>query len=91
MKAIVDDAATKKVRFVPHSWSSAINTAAALHVYASSPNGQVFELKPMPSPMQHELVEDPIEQTNGRIPVPDSPGLGITIREDVVKKYLFTG
>ena len=37
MKTIVDDAASELVRFVPHSWSSALNTAAALHVFAASP------------------------------------------------------
>ncbi len=91
MKAIVDDALTQRVRFVPHSWSSALNTAAALHVYASSLNGQVFELKPTPSPMQNELVENPIEQVNGWIKVSDAPGLGLTVNEDVVKKYAFEG
>jgi L-alanine-DL-glutamate epimerase-like enolase superfamily enzyme len=91
MKAIVDDALTQRVRFVPHSWSSAINTAASLHVYAASTNGEVFEIKPAPSPMQHELVENPIEQKDGWIAVPNTPGLGITIDEKAVKKYLYQG
>ncbi len=91
MKAIVDDALTQRVRFVPHSWSSAINTAASIHVYAASTNGHVFEIKPTPSPMQHELVEDPFEQKDGWIPVPDAPGLGITINEKAITKYLYQG
>jgi len=91
MKAIVDDALTQRVRFVPHSWSSAINTAASIHVYAASTNGQVFEIKPTPSPMQHELVENPFEQKDGWIPVPDAPGLGITINEKAITKYLYPG
>ncbi len=90
MKAVVDDAAMHDVRFVPHSWSSAINTAAALHVYAASPNGQVFEVKPAPSPMQHELVRTPFDQVDGRIAVPAEPGLGVDVQEDVVRKYLFS-
>lgn len=91
MKAIVDDALTQNVRFVPHSWSSAINTAASLHVYAASTNGEVFEIKPAPSPLQNELIENPIEQKDGWIAVPKTPGLGITINEKVIKKYLFQG
>ena len=87
MKAAVDLAATAGVQFVPHSWSSAINTAAALHVYAASPNGRVFELKPDPSPMQHELVTSPFEAKNGKLAVPDSPGLGIEVDEQVVRAY----
>lgn len=90
MKAIVDDAATELVRFVPHSWSSALNTAAALNVFASSANGHVFEIKPNRSPMQHELVRDPIEQRDGWIEVRDAPGLGVTVDEDVVRTYSFS-
>jgi L-alanine-DL-glutamate epimerase-like enolase superfamily enzyme len=90
MKAIVDDAASELVRFVPHSWSSALNTAAALNVFAVCPNSHVFEVKPNPSPMQHELVSDPIEQHDGWIEVRDDPGLGVTVVEDVVRQYSFT-
>jgi L-alanine-DL-glutamate epimerase-like enolase superfamily enzyme len=89
MKLIADDAHNEQVRFVPHSWSSAINTAASLHVFASSPNGVVFELKPTPSPMQHELVRRPFEQVDGYIEVPDEPGLGVEVDEAVVRKYAF--
>ncbi|MFN0153004.1 MAG: mandelate racemase/muconate lactonizing enzyme family protein [Gaiella sp.] len=90
-KAVVEDAAGQGVGWVPHSWSSAINTAAALAVFASSSNGHVFEIKPNPSPMQHELVTDPFEQENGWIEVRDEPGLGVTVDEDVVRSYGFTG
>jgi L-alanine-DL-glutamate epimerase-like enolase superfamily enzyme len=89
VKTIVDDAASQLVRWVPHSWSSAINTAAALSVFASSTNGHVFEIKPNPNPMQHELVSDPFEQHDGWIEVRDAPGLGITVDEDVVRRYGF--
>jgi L-alanine-DL-glutamate epimerase-like enolase superfamily enzyme len=91
MKQIVDYAAQHNLRFTPHSWSSAINTAAAAHVFASSPNGVVFELKPEPSPMQHELVDEPLVQHDGYVPVPDRPGLGVTVNESVVERYRFTG
>ena len=90
-KLIVDDAASEGVRWVPHSWSSAINTAAALHVFAASPNGHVFEIKPNPSPMQHELVAVPIDQRDGWIEVPTAPGLGIDVDEETVRRYSFSG
>jgi L-alanine-DL-glutamate epimerase-like enolase superfamily enzyme len=89
MKLAVDEAAAAGVRFVPHSWSSAINTAAALHVFAASPNGVVFELKLRPSPMQHELVAQPFEQEGGRLAVPDRPGLGCEVDEAAVERYSF--
>ncbi len=72
-----------------HSWSSALNTAASIHLTAASPNYIVMEMKPIPSPMQNELVLDPIEVKDGWIAVPDQPGLGVEVDETVVQKYLF--
>jgi len=90
VKQIIDLAAVNNVYYNPHSWSSAINTAASLHLCASATNTLVFELKPNHNPMQHELVEQPIEHLNGYVKVPDKPGLGIIVKEDVVRKYAFT-
>jgi L-alanine-DL-glutamate epimerase-like enolase superfamily enzyme len=84
-------AAAHGIRLVPHSWSSAINTAAALHVFAAVPNGHVFELKPHPSPMQNELVSTPFDQVDGWIEIPQAPGLGVEVDEDVVAGYAVTG
>lgn len=72
-----------------HSWSSALNTAASLHLTATAPNYIIMEMKPAPSPMQHELVTEPIEQQDGWLTVPEGPGLGVEVNEDVVRKYLF--
>lgn len=71
-----------------HAWSSAIVSAASLAVSFASPACQLFELKPLRNPMQHELVEVPLTHEGGWVYPPDtSPGLGITVREDVVDRY----
>ena len=88
VKQVIESAALKHQFYNPHSWSSAINTAASLHLCASAANGIFFELKPNPNPMQHELVDSPFDQAGGYVHVPDEPGLGVTVRDDVVKKYL---
>jgi len=87
VKQVIESAALKHQFYNPHSWSSAINTAASLHLCASATNAIFFELKPNQNPMQHELVDSPFEQSNGYVQVPDAPGLGVNVREDVVKKY----
>lgn len=87
MLLAADHAAAAGVRFVPHSWSSALNTAAALAVFASRPNGEIFELKLRPSPLQHELVDEPFDQVDGWLAVRDRPGLGVEVDEDVVRRY----
>jgi D-galactarolactone cycloisomerase len=47
-----------------------------------------MDFKPHESPMQHELVSDPWVQEDGYLVVRDTPGLGVTVREEVVQKYL---
>ena len=71
-----------------HAWSSAIVTAASLAVSFSSPSCKLFGLKPLRNPMQHELVENPIEHVDGWLYPPTTrPGLGIEVREEVVDRY----
>ncbi len=71
-----------------HTWSSALNTAASVHLLAISTHGLCMDLKPHESPMQHELVSDPWVQIDGHLAVRETPGLGVDIQEEVVRKYL---
>lgn len=71
-----------------HAWSSAIVTAASLAVSFSSPACQLFEVKPLRNPMQHDLVGTPFEQRDGWMTLDLSrPGLGSEILDDVVDEY----
>ena len=88
-KQVIDMAADAGQSWNAHAWSSALDTAASLHLCAASSNVLVLELKPEPSPMQHELVSDPIEMRDGWIDVRDAPGLGVTVDDAVVLRYLF--
>jgi L-alanine-DL-glutamate epimerase-like enolase superfamily enzyme len=87
MQAITRLAARYHVKMDPHSWSSAINTAASLHVAVANTNASIFEMKPLENPMQHELITRPFAQTDGWISAPDGPGLGVEVIEDTVHKY----
>lgn len=70
-----------------HAWSSAVITAASLHLSVATPWSKLFEFKPLRNPMQHELVEKPIDPVDGWAVPPEAPGLGIDIVEDVVRHY----
>jgi L-alanine-DL-glutamate epimerase-like enolase superfamily enzyme len=72
-----------------HSWSSALNTAASLHLLAISKHGDTLDFKPHESPMQHDLVEDPWVQEAGVLDLRETPGLGVTVREAAIGKYAF--
>ena len=77
------------VWFNAHAWSSAIVSAASLALSLTTPRVLVFELKPEESPMQHELVDTPIEATAGFVEALGGPGLGVEVRENVVEAYRF--
>jgi L-alanine-DL-glutamate epimerase-like enolase superfamily enzyme len=76
------------LKYSAHSWSSALNTAASLHLLTISRQGDTLDFKPHESPMQHDLVDDPWVQEDGMLSLRDQPGLGVSIRESVLKKYL---
>ena len=40
------------------------------------------------SPLRHEFTLEKVQSVNGTIEVPDRPGLGVTLDEKFVKKYL---
>lgn len=79
----------ENLHFSLHTWSSAINTAASIHLLAISNHGYCMDFKPHESPMQHELVHDPWVQQGGYVAVRNTPGLGVQVREEIVQKYLF--
>ena len=54
---------------------------------ATCPTAPTFELKPHPSPLQHELVAEPFDPVDGEVLVPDRPGLGCEVDEAVVERY----
>ena len=60
-------------------------TAASLALSLTTPRVLVFELKAEENPMQHELVESPIDPAGGCVEPLAGPGLGIDVREDVVE------
>lgn len=84
---------------IPHVWGSGIGLAAALQVLAATPpfpytanpvpleNDPVVEFDQNPNPLREELLEERITLVDGRLPVPQGPGLGIRINEDVLRKY----
>ena len=87
-REIVKRAETAGVKCSAHSWSSALNTAASLHFLAAAPNGDVTDFKPHESPFQHELVADPWQVENGLLALRDRPGLGVSVEESAVSRFL---
>ncbi len=79
---------TAGLRYSAHSWSSALNTAASLHFLAISNHADTLDFKPHESPMQQELVDDPWVQEDGLLALRTTAGLGVSVRQHVVDRYL---
>jgi L-alanine-DL-glutamate epimerase-like enolase superfamily enzyme len=87
MQQITQLAARCNVGMDPHAWSSAIITAASLHIACAATNATIFEMKPFENPMQHDLVTEPFAPVGGYMTAPDKPGLGVEVIEKTVEKY----
>jgi L-alanine-DL-glutamate epimerase-like enolase superfamily enzyme len=88
-RKIADIAEMHYVNLTMHNISSPIGTMAGVHLCAAVPNVIALEWHAASVPFFNDLVrgaEGPLIQ-NGRIAVPDSPGLGIDFDEDVAWKY----
>ncbi len=84
---VIEHVEANNVWFNSHAWSSAVNTAASIALSAITPRCLLQELKPDASPMQQELVDEPIVARQGWVEVLDKPGLGVEPKEDVLHKY----
>jgi L-alanine-DL-glutamate epimerase-like enolase superfamily enzyme len=68
---------------VPHCWKTRIGVVATAHVAAVEPRCRFMEFQPSPvacSRLRRELVEEELKVVNGKIPLPQRPGLGFELR-----------
>ncbi len=75
---------------VPHCWKSAIGIAASVHLAAISPNCAFVEYLPAAladSRLRRDLVLDEPALVDGRLPLPDRPGLGIALNEAALAEF----
>jgi L-alanine-DL-glutamate epimerase-like enolase superfamily enzyme len=86
-RRIADLADMYYVNVAPHSVGSPIYTIAASHVCAAIPNFLVLETQHLsPECWKTMIKESPLIQ-EGHIVVPDRPGLGVTLNEEVARQH----
>ena len=71
-----------------HNFFSPLLTAATVQLYASIPNAATLEylMWEEEAPRNEQLV-NPLRREGGYLPVPQTPGLGVTLNEAMVSKY----
>lgn len=87
MRKIYDLAESYGTKLIPHGFSTGILLAASVHFLAANENTDMMEYSKSTSPLFTDLVENLIEFKDGYVEVPNSPGLGIKLNEDVIEKY----
>ena len=78
------------VSFAPHNASGPIATAATLQVSGLAPTLFLQEMfAPLDAPWRDLVARPPIVVEDGRVAIPDGPGLGIELDESELEKHPF--
>jgi L-alanine-DL-glutamate epimerase-like enolase superfamily enzyme len=86
-KKIADLAETFEVNCAPHNYYSHLATFIAAQWCAAIPNARILELDVDDVPWRDELVTAMPSLASGEIQVPDGPGWGVEVREDVLRAH----
>lgn len=89
-RRVADMAADRGRMIVPHCWKTGIGIAASAHLGAATAHCPYIEFLPAPlseSRLRRELVLDELKMIDGQIPLPQQPGLGISLNMDALEKY----
>jgi L-alanine-DL-glutamate epimerase-like enolase superfamily enzyme len=75
------------VRLIPHGWNTAVGLAADLQLASAFPETNLVEYI-TGSPYVDELPANPWTlDEEGKLPIPDAPGLGLTLDMTAVARY----
>jgi len=75
------------IRFIPHGWNTAVGLAADLQLASAFPDTNLVEYI-TGSPYLDEIAAGGWKlDADGMLPIPDTPGLGLTLDMDAVAKY----
>jgi gluconate/galactonate dehydratase len=89
-RKIADMADTYYVPVAMHNVSSPVATMASAHVGAAIPNALAVEYHSYELGWWDDIVEETVIE-NGRIEIPEKPGIGVTLDLDVVEENLVAG
>lgn len=74
-------------RYCPHYFSGGVALLASLHVLAAVGGDGLLEFDCHPNPTREAIVGDLLPVHDGRVPVPQAPGLGVAIDITRLERY----
>lgn len=90
-KKIASMAETHYAQLAPHVYSGPVEAMASIHVAACCPNFLITEGIERWAGFYNEILVKPFRWEDGYIIPPDGPGLGIELREDVLRAHAYRG
>lgn len=81
-------AAEQSVTLTPHSCNSAIGFVVGCHLQRALPNREIQEFETFDSPFIHSIFTEPFSVDAGKIRLSEAAGLGVTLNEETVGRYL---
>lgn len=85
---VADMAEDRGVRVVNHFYTNGIGLAAGLHWLASRQSAFILEYCVEETPIRWELTKQEMKiDAEGFVHVPEGPGLGVDLNEEVVERY----
>jgi L-alanine-DL-glutamate epimerase-like enolase superfamily enzyme len=89
IKRIAELAETYYISIAPHNMTSPVGTLAAAHFCAATPNFLALEFHCGGIPWWEDVATTPTRVLErGYIPIPDRPGLGIEVNEEVLAEHV---
>ncbi len=72
---------------INHTFKSGISIAASLHALAAIGGAEFLEYCVVDSPLRHDITAETFEVVDGRLGVPEGPGLGVTVVAETLDRY----
>jgi L-alanine-DL-glutamate epimerase-like enolase superfamily enzyme len=86
-KRIAAMAELHRVKIAQHCWGGAVSLMANLHFGLTQRACAYVEYPRHPNPLRDELLDEYPEIREGFVSPPTRPGLGVTLTEEVLRKY----
>ncbi|MGI5817106.1 MAG: galactonate dehydratase [Armatimonadota bacterium] len=87
VKKIAAQAEANHVAICPHNPSGPVANAASLQLAACIPNFQVLETMATDVPWRADISTEQVVLEDGRMRIPDTPGLGIDLNEAAIAEH----
>jgi L-alanine-DL-glutamate epimerase-like enolase superfamily enzyme len=86
-RQVAEMAERRQIECAPHAWLTDLLKAASLHLNAYQAGSLYLECNVSSASLLSRLCRDPIRMQGGMIPLPEGPGLGVEVDEELVAKH----